>query len=110
MAHCPYGQGYAKRDAYPDHTDRRYAREAWFARRAADAYGIVLDPHGKIAWGRSDVGGDPIIVVLTERSRRPILGVCARMACLTFSPVRAISTLRRPSTSCTANSASIAWR
>jgi hypothetical protein len=25
------GQGYAKRDAYPNHTDRRYAREAWFA-------------------------------------------------------------------------------
>jgi len=60
------GQGYAKRDAYPDHTDRRYAREAWFVRRDAGAYGIVLDPHGKIAWGRSDVGGDPIVVVLTE--------------------------------------------
>jgi len=26
----------------------------------------VLDAHGKIAWGRSDIGGDPIVVVLTE--------------------------------------------
>jgi hypothetical protein len=25
----------------------------------------VLDPHGKIAWGRGDIGGDPIVVVLT---------------------------------------------
>jgi riboflavin biosynthesis pyrimidine reductase len=60
------GQGYAKREAYPDHTDQHYAREAWFARRGA-AYGVMLDPHGKIAWGRSDVGGDPLVVVLTEQ-------------------------------------------
>jgi riboflavin biosynthesis pyrimidine reductase len=43
------GQEYAKRDAYPLHTDQRYPREAWFARREAAAYGIVLDPHGKIS-------------------------------------------------------------
>jgi riboflavin biosynthesis pyrimidine reductase len=61
------GQEYAKRDAYPRHTDQRYQREAWFARRDAAAYGIVLDPHGRIAWGRSDIGGDPIVVVLTEQ-------------------------------------------
>ena len=35
--------------------------------RDADAYGVVLDAHGKIAWGRSDIGGDPIVVVLTEQ-------------------------------------------
>src|ERR1700759_5541474 len=61
------GQGYAKRDAYPDHADRRYAREAWFARRDAGAYGVVLDPRGKIAWGRSNVDGDPLVAVLTEQ-------------------------------------------
>ena len=60
------GQQYAKRDDYPDYTDRRYPREPWFARRDAAAYGIVLDGHGKIAWGRNDIGGDPIVVVLTE--------------------------------------------
>jgi riboflavin biosynthesis pyrimidine reductase len=61
------GQGYAKRDAYPDHANQRYQREAWFARRGARAYGIVLDPRGKIAWGRADIDGDPIVVVLTEQ-------------------------------------------
>jgi riboflavin biosynthesis pyrimidine reductase len=27
---------------------------------------VVLDAQGKIGWGRSDIGGDPIVVVLTE--------------------------------------------
>jgi riboflavin biosynthesis pyrimidine reductase len=27
---------------------------------------VVLDAHGRIAWGRSDIGGDPIVVVLAE--------------------------------------------
>jgi riboflavin biosynthesis pyrimidine reductase len=66
---------YAKADSYPDHTDQAYPREPWLARfassepRAGDAvsYGIALDARGKIAWGRSEIGGDPIVVVLTER-------------------------------------------
>lgn len=61
------GREFAKAEAYPGVTDRTYPREAWFARRDAAAYGIVLDAHGKIAWGRADIGGDPIVVVLTER-------------------------------------------
>lgn len=61
------GQEFAKGQAYPAHTDQVFPREAWFARRDAKAYGIVLDAHGKIAWGRADIGGDPIVVVLTER-------------------------------------------
>jgi riboflavin biosynthesis pyrimidine reductase len=61
------GSEYAKADSYPDHTDQAYPREPWFARRDATAYGIALDARGKIAWGRSDIGGDPIVVVLTER-------------------------------------------
>jgi hypothetical protein len=40
------GQEYAKRDAYPEHTDQRYPREPWFVRRDAAAYGVVLDAHG----------------------------------------------------------------
>ena len=43
-----------------------FPREPWFARRDAKAYGVVLDAHGKIGWGRSDIGGDPIVVVLSE--------------------------------------------
>jgi riboflavin biosynthesis pyrimidine reductase len=62
------GREFAKGgDAYPVNPDARYPREPWFARRDAAAYGIVLDAHGKIAWARSDIGGDPIVVVLTER-------------------------------------------
>jgi hypothetical protein len=61
------GSEYAKAEAYPDHTDQTYPREPWFARRDAIAYGVVLDAQGKIAWGRSDIGGDPIVVMLTER-------------------------------------------
>jgi riboflavin biosynthesis pyrimidine reductase len=60
------GQEYAKGDAYSVHTDQSYAREPWFATRAT-AYGIVLDAHGKIAWGRSDIGADPIVAVLTKK-------------------------------------------
>jgi riboflavin biosynthesis pyrimidine reductase len=61
------GQEFAKSEAYPDHTGQPFIREPWFARRDAEAYGVVLDAHGKIAWGRSDIGGDPIVAVLTEQ-------------------------------------------
>jgi riboflavin biosynthesis pyrimidine reductase len=61
------GQEFAKAETYPRQTDQTHSREPWFARRDADANGIVLDAHGKIAWARSDIGGDPIVAVLTER-------------------------------------------
>jgi len=77
------GQEYAKRDAYPHHSDQRYPREYWFARRDAPAYGIVLDAHGKIAWGRADIGDDPIVVVLTEQvSDAHLAGPAARWGLL----------------------------
>jgi riboflavin biosynthesis pyrimidine reductase len=48
--------------------------DAWLVGRVTgrefakkEAYRVVLDRHGKIAWGRSDIGGDPIVVVLTEQ-------------------------------------------
>jgi riboflavin biosynthesis pyrimidine reductase len=61
------GQEYAKLEAYPDYADQGYPRQSWIARYDAAAYGIVLDAHGKIAWGRSDIGNDPIVVVLSEK-------------------------------------------
>ena len=61
------GSEFAKGKAYPATTDQTFAREPWFARRDAKAWGIVLDAQGKIVWGRSDIGGDPIVVVLTEQ-------------------------------------------
>jgi riboflavin biosynthesis pyrimidine reductase len=60
------GSEFAKGKPYPPATTETFSREHWFARRDADAYGVVLDAHGKIGWGRSDIGGDPIVVVLTE--------------------------------------------
>ena len=61
------GQEFAKAKTYDAQADRTYGREPWLARRDAQAYGVVLDARGKIAWGRSDIGGDPIVVVLTEQ-------------------------------------------
>jgi riboflavin biosynthesis pyrimidine reductase len=61
------GSEYAKAEAYPAQTAETFPRQPWFARRDAAAYGIALDAHGKIAWGRSDIGGDPIVAVLATK-------------------------------------------
>jgi riboflavin biosynthesis pyrimidine reductase len=62
------GQEFAKvQPPYPGHTDQTFPREPWFTRRDAKAFGVVLDAHGKITWRRADIGGDPIVVVLTEQ-------------------------------------------
>lgn len=60
------GQEFAKSKPYPTSGGDTFAREHWFAQRNADNFGVVLDAHGKIGWGRSDIGGDPIVVVLAE--------------------------------------------
>jgi riboflavin biosynthesis pyrimidine reductase len=60
------GQEFAEGKPYSTHASERVPREAWFARRDAKGYGIVLDPHGKLAWGRSSVQDDHVVVVLTE--------------------------------------------
>jgi riboflavin biosynthesis pyrimidine reductase len=65
------GQEFAKGKPYPTSSHETFSREPWFVRRDAKtdgikAYGVVLDAHGKIGWGRSDIGGDPIVVVLSE--------------------------------------------
>src|SRR5262245_18288053 len=60
------GQEFAKGKPYPASTTETFPRQPWFARRDAKAYGVVLDSGGKIGWGRADIGGDPIVVVLSE--------------------------------------------
>src|SRR5215469_9415941 len=60
-----------KGKAYPP-TKETFPRENWFApsdakRRGSKAWGIFLDAHGKACWERSDIGGDPIVVILTEQ-------------------------------------------
>jgi riboflavin biosynthesis pyrimidine reductase len=61
------GREYAKREAYPPSTSETFPREHWFAKRDAKVYGVVLDAHGKVAFGRSDIGSDPIVAVLTKK-------------------------------------------
>ena len=60
-------QEFAKGTApqYPP-TDQVLPRENWFAQREAKAWGIFLDGSGKAVWARKDIGGDPILVILTE--------------------------------------------
>jgi riboflavin biosynthesis pyrimidine reductase len=60
------GQEFAKANEYPKNTTSQFPREPWFAQRKPATYAVVLDAHGKIAWGRSHIGGDPIVVVLTN--------------------------------------------
>ncbi|MDA9401393.1 RibD family protein [Bradyrhizobium sp. CCBAU 45389] len=60
------GSEFAKGKPYPEMSGETFPRQSWFARRDAKTYGVVLDAQGKIGWGRSDIGGDPIVVVLTE--------------------------------------------
>src|SRR5476649_2964758 len=55
-----------KGKVYPP-TEERFRRENWFAQREAKALGIFLDAHGKAVWERKDIGGDPILVILTEQ-------------------------------------------
>src|SRR5712664_773521 len=70
------GQEFAKGKPYPASTKETFPREPWFARRDARAYGVVLDANGKIGGGRSDIGGDPIVVVLSEAvSDAPLAGL-----------------------------------
>lgn len=54
-----------KGKVYPP-TAETFPRENWFTQREAKAWGIFLDAHGKACWERSDCGGDPILVILTE--------------------------------------------
>ena len=60
------GKEYSKRESYPAQTSETFPREHWFARRDAKVWGVVLDARGKVAFGRSDIGGDAICAVLTK--------------------------------------------
>ena len=60
-----------KGKVYPP-TSETFPRRNWYAvddaaRLAVKAWGIFLDAHGKAVWERSDIGGDPILVILTEQ-------------------------------------------
>ena len=76
------GSEFAKGKPYPETAAKNLPRDNWFARRDAKVYGVVLDAQGKIGWGRSDIGGDPIVVVLTEGVPRFASGRAARRGCV----------------------------
>jgi hypothetical protein len=80
------GQEFAKGKPYPASTRETFPREPWFASRGAKAYGVALDAHGKIAWGRSEIGGDPIVVVLPRPFWTHTWLACAARECLTSLP------------------------
>ena len=61
------GSEFAKGQPYPQTSSESFPREPHVVRKDAAAYGVVLDARGKIGWSRADIGGDPIVVVLTEQ-------------------------------------------
>ncbi|GGE15447.1 2-hydroxy-3-oxopropionate reductase [Aureimonas endophytica] len=61
------GQEFAKAASYPPQTGERFERADHILDREAETYGVVIDAEGKIAWGRAEIGGDPIVVALTEK-------------------------------------------
>jgi 2,5-diamino-6-(ribosylamino)-4(3H)-pyrimidinone 5'-phosphate reductase len=46
---------------------QRIPRTDFIARRDAESYAIALDPSGKLRWTSSDIDGEHVITVLTER-------------------------------------------
>ncbi|WP_242154890.1 dihydrofolate reductase family protein [Sphingomonas sp. BAUL-RG-20F-R05-02] len=82
-------------DTYPGETGASVLRKTWLPRRHATAYAIVADTHGKIAWGRSDVGVDPIVVLPPIRCRTRTSPGSGPTASATCSPAKTASTGRR---------------
>ena len=60
------GADFSKRGAYDAPAPAPIPRENWIAVKESEQYAIIIDAHGKVAWGRSDIGGDPIVVVLSR--------------------------------------------
>jgi riboflavin biosynthesis pyrimidine reductase len=60
-------QEFAKGQSYSTYNGPSFVRESWIANRDAGTWAIALDSAGRVVWGRCDVGGDPILVILTER-------------------------------------------
>lgn len=58
------GAEMAKREGYSAYDGPPIPRENWLPRRDAGTFGVVIDGQGRIAWGRADVGGDPLVVIL----------------------------------------------
>lgn len=60
------GEEFAQGSPYTTRVNEILPRTTWIARRAS-SHAVILDAHGKIAWGRPDIEGDAIIVALTRQ-------------------------------------------
>lgn len=60
-------QEFARRDGYAGEVEATFPRAAWLPHREATGFAFAIDAGGKVAWGRSEIGGDPIVVILTEQ-------------------------------------------
>ncbi len=59
---------YAGKARVPRRTSReRIPREDFVAEHDAESYAIAIDPSGKLRWTRSDIDGEHVITILTER-------------------------------------------
>jgi len=61
------GQAFAKTKAYPQAAAQPIPRDSHVVAHDGKTYAVVLDADGRIAWGRRDIGGDPIVVILTQK-------------------------------------------
>lgn len=59
------GEEFARGKPYTIQSTGTFPRTTWIARRTGP-YAVILDPRGRIAWGRSEIDGDAIIVALTR--------------------------------------------
>jgi riboflavin biosynthesis pyrimidine reductase len=60
------GQEFTKGGSYPPSTKETFPREPWFARRRREGLWRRARRPRQDRLGRSDIGGDPIVVVLSE--------------------------------------------
>ncbi|RXF67831.1 RibD family protein [Hansschlegelia zhihuaiae] len=58
------GAEMSRAKAHPPAEFQPPPRPAHFARRDAAAYGIILDPSGKLHFEKGDIGGDHVVVLL----------------------------------------------
>lgn len=62
------GEEFSERDEpYQAYSGPPIPRDDWFAVEQADSWAVIMDAHGKIAWGTSQVSGDSLVVILTRR-------------------------------------------
>src|SRR6187200_1586965 len=61
-------QPYAGKGRVPARKSRKpIPREDFIAPHDSDSYAIAIDPSGKLRWSKSDIDGEHVITILTEK-------------------------------------------